>query len=43
MGEPFRNPTTGFYRLTGSIARVEPLEPGTDSAALPLARGRKAR
>lgn len=36
MGEPFRNPTTGFYRLIESIARVEPLEPSTDSAALPV-------
>jgi hypothetical protein len=36
VGEPLRNPTTGFYRLTESIARVEPLEPSTDSAALPV-------
>lgn len=36
VGEPQRNPTTGFYRLIESIARVEPLEPSTDSAALPV-------
>jgi hypothetical protein len=31
MGEPFLNPTTGFYRLIESIARVEPPAPSTDS------------
>lgn len=35
MGEPFLNPTTGFYGLTESIARVEPPAPSTDSGALP--------
>lgn len=30
MGETFRNPTTGFYRLVESIARVEPPTPSTD-------------
>jgi hypothetical protein len=42
MGEAFRNPTTGFYRLTESIARVEPTAPSTDSAPLP-ARGQPKR
>ena len=32
VGEPFRNPTTGVYRLTESIARVEPSPPSTGSA-----------
>lgn len=35
MGEIFRNPTTGVYRLIESIARVEPVTPSTDSAPLP--------
>jgi hypothetical protein len=34
LGEPFRNPTTGFYRLTDSIARVEPPAPSIDFAPL---------
>lgn len=33
VGETFRNPTTGFYRLTESIARVEPLAPTTKAAS----------
>ena len=37
MGEPFRNPTTGVYRLTESIARVEPPTPLPVSAT---AKGR---
>jgi hypothetical protein len=41
-GETFRNPTTGFYRLTESIARVEPTAPSTDSAPLPV-KGRPKR
>ena len=35
MGEPFRNPTTGVYRLIESIVRVEPLAPETAPAPPP--------
>lgn len=33
IGETFPNPTTGFYRLTESIARVEPPAPSTNATS----------
>lgn len=45
-GEKFRNPTTGVYRLTESIARVEPAErapstPGPRSETIGTSRKRR--
>jgi hypothetical protein len=38
MGETFRNPTTGVYRLIESIARVEPPTSEADSVPAPAVK-----